>query len=210
MKTQTFPLENESPARLELRWEESKIHVWLDGVQVTTLEGWAGLKRGWSTQLEDGRVLEVRTIRRTLFPELSVMIDGWHVPSSPSHPEKMLRSSSNVMLVLSIWLMVTGAFGIWNGNWIGAVFGVFYLIGALLLRRRRRLGAVFIAIPVFLSLDLLAIAAFAGQVDRSWFIQLATNLLFITSVVRSWQAAGDSRLYLSRQNVGARPRLDLE
>jgi hypothetical protein len=207
MKRQAFPLADESPARLELRWEGLQAQVWFDGVHVTTLEGAAGLKEGWSAQLEDGRRLEVRTVRRTAFPELSVMIDGWHVPSSPSHPEKMLRTSANTMLGVSAFLIVTGAGRLWNYNWLDALFGLFYLIGALLLRQRRRLGAAVIAIPLFLSLDFLALAVFMGQVDRAWVIRLAMNLLFVIFVVRAYQSARDSRAYrLRTTSMSARER----
>lgn len=194
MRTQRFPLAGETPPRLELRWKGSQARVYLDGNHETTIDGFAGMKRGWSKQLEDGRTIEVRTIRRGGFPELSVLLDGEHLPSSPSHPEKVLRTSSNVMLGLSAFVIFTGISDGWERAWLEIVFGVFYVIGALLLRSGRRLGAAVIAVPLFIRLDLLLLVAIFDRVDWSWFVDVALNLLFATFVVRSWQAARETQL----------------
>jgi hypothetical protein len=194
VRTQRFPLDDEQPPRLELRWEGSRAQVFLDGTQQATLDGFAGLKKGWSSVLEDGSTLEVRTIRRAGFSELAVLRNGQHVRSSPSHPEKVLRTSSNVLLALSIFLLITGIAGMWGRNWIDVVFGAMYLIGALLLRNRRRLGAAVTAIPLFLKLDLLLIVAFAEGIDRAWGVDVFFSLLFFSFVVRSYQAARETQL----------------
>jgi hypothetical protein len=97
------------------------------------------------------------------------------------------------MLAVSAFLIVAGLMGIWDRNWISVVFGCFYLVGAILLRGRRRLGAAVIAIPLFLDLDFLLLAAFANGVDRSWWTSLLLNLLFGTFVIRAYQAAKESR-----------------
>jgi len=188
-----LPLSGESPPRLQLHWDAGTAYVIFDGGRVATLLGFPGLRKGWSTVLEDGSVLEVRSIRRVLFAELSVLRNGKHVESSPSHPDRVLRSSSNAMFALSAFLIFAGVFGLWDRNWITVVFGSFYLVGALLLRARRRLGAAVIAIPLFLDLDLLAFAAYAAGVDRSWWTSVLLNLLFGTFVLRAYQAAKDSR-----------------
>lgn len=194
MRVQKFAIDEETPPRLELRWEGPQIHIHLDGANEATIDAISGLKEGWSKQLPDGRTLEVRTIRRrTLFRELSVLVDGEHTESSPSHPDRMLRSSANGMLVLSVFMIVSGFTGTMKGNWLDVVFGTFYLIGALLLRSRRRVGAVLIAIPMFLRLDLLAIAAWTGGISRNWIIELLLNLVFASYVLRSYQAARDSQ-----------------
>lgn len=194
MKVQRYAIEGEDPARLELRWEGLQAHVYLDGSQVATLSGGRAFREGWSTQLEDGSRLEIRTIRRVLFPELSILRDGQHVQSSPSHPDKMLRTSSNTMLALGVFLLATA---IYNGRegyaWFDILFGVLYVVGALLLRKGRRLGAAVIALPLFIRLDILLIALFVQPIDRTWFIELALTLLFAMFVVRSYQAARDSR-----------------
>jgi hypothetical protein len=195
LKPQKFAIDNESPPRLELRWQGTDVHVHLDGTEVAVLAGWRGLKRGWSAELEDGSRLEVRTIRRGLglIPELSVLRNGQHVPSSPSHPDKILRASSNAMLLVSVIVIVSGLRSFGSGGWLDAVLGLFYVAGALLLRNRRRLGAAVVAVPLFVRLDLLLLVAVLGQVDRSWFIDLALSLIFVSFVVRSYQAARDSR-----------------
>ena len=46
---------------------------------------------------------------------------------------------------------------------------------------------------MFISLDILVLAAVAGGIDRAWAIDLVLNLVFMTFVVRSYQAARDSR-----------------
>lgn len=193
MRVQKFAIGHEDPARLELHFEGLQTHVHLDGAQVATLEGTRGLRDGWSTVLDDGSRLEVRTIRRAGLPELSVLRDGQHVASSPSHPDKMLRTTSNVMLAVSAFVIVSGVFGFRGGGWLDVLFGLCYLAGALLLRKRRRLGAAIIAIPLFIRLDLLLLVAFSGQVDRAWLIDLVLNLIFVSFVVRAYQAARDSR-----------------
>jgi hypothetical protein len=194
MKIQRYPIENESPARLELRWSGLEAQVYFDGEHAATLDGAAGLKQGWSKDLEDGRKVEIRTVRRGGLPELSVLLNGEHVPSSPSHPDKILRTSSNALLALSAFMIGTGALGIWGRTWIEALFGIFYLIGAIFLRNRRRLGAAIIAIPLFVNLDILLFSAFSRQIDRRWFFDLALRIIFATFVVRSYQAARDSQL----------------
>lgn len=68
MKIQRFPIENENPARLELRWDGLQPQVWFDGAHAATLDGPAGMKSGWWTTLADGRTLELRAIRRAGFP----------------------------------------------------------------------------------------------------------------------------------------------
>ena len=193
MKVHRFSLEGEDPPRLELRWENSQINVHLDGAQVATLDGFRGLKRGWSTTLEGGARLEVRTIRRVLFPELSILRDGYHVPSSPAHPDKMLRSSSNAILFLAAFFLVTALVPKSEYAWLDIVFSVCYLVGGLLLRKRRRLGAAVVAIPLFIRLDILLLAVFVQPLDRTWIVELLLSLLFATFVIRSYQAAQDSR-----------------
>ena len=192
-RTQRFALGNENPPRLELRWEDAKPQVFLDGNHEATLDGFAGLKRGWSKQLEDGRTVELRTIRRGGFPELSVLIDGEHAASSPSHPETVLKRLSNVMLFVSALMIVFGISDGWARSWPAIVFAIFYIIGALVLRTGRRLGAAIIAIPLIIRLDLLVLVAFEG-IGWSWIIDLAVNLLFASFVVRAWQAANETRL----------------
>jgi hypothetical protein len=98
-----------------------------------------------------------------------------------------------VLLALSVFLLATGLLAMWGRHWIDAVFGATYLIAALLLRNRRRLGAAVAAIPLFIKLDLLLISAFTSGIDRAWAIDVALNLLFFTFVVRSYQAARDSQ-----------------
>lgn len=105
-----------------------------------------------------------------------------------------------MLLALSAFMIGTGLLGISGRTWIEAVFGVFYLIGALLLRGRRRLGTVVIAIPLFINLDFLLLSAIAGEADRGWVVDLVLCLLFLTFVVRSYQAARDSQL-LRRPSV---------
>jgi hypothetical protein len=195
MKIQRYPLAGEEPARLELRWEGLDAHVYLDGAHAGTLRGSSGLKEGWSAQLDDGSRVEVRTIRRVLFPELSVLRNGLHVPSSPSHPDRMLRSCSNAIFIVSAFLLVTAIFSSEGFAWLDVLFSMVYFAGGLLLRNRRRLGAAVISIPLFIRLDLLLIALFVQPVDRAWFIELGLNLLFTIFVVRSYQAARDSRAY---------------
>jgi hypothetical protein len=204
MRVQPFALGEEQPPRLELRWDGTQAHIFLDGAQTATLDGFSGLKKGWSTTLEDGSRLEVRTIRRPLFSELSVLRDGQHIRSSPSHPDRMLRSCSNVLLALSVFLLVAGIFGLWGRDWIDATFGGIYLGAAVLLRNRRRLGAAVAAVPLFIKLDFLLIEAFAAGIDRPWAIDLALNLLFATFVVRAYrayQAAHDSRSLQRSESV---------
>lgn len=203
MRVQRFPIANEDPPRLELRWQGSEAHVYFDGAHAATLDGFAGLKRGWSTELEDGRRLELRTVRRAGFSELSVLVDGEHAPSSPSHPDRILRTSSNVLLVLSAFMIVTGLVGTWGRSWPEVVFGVFYLLGALLLRRGRRAGAAVIAVPMFIRLDLLLLIAITDGIDRQWAIDLGLTVIFASFVVRSYQAARDSRLARHRVETKA-------
>jgi hypothetical protein len=194
MKVQRFAISGEDPPRLELRWEGLQAAVYLDGVHVTTLDGARGLKQGWSAQLEDGAQVEIRSVRRVLFPELSVLRNGKHVQSSPSHPDKMLRSSSNTMIILSVFLLGAAVMSGGQGYaWLDVLFSLLYFIGALLLRRGRRLGAAVIALPLFIRLDILLLALFVQPVDRMWLIELALSLLFATFVIRSYQAARDSR-----------------
>jgi len=201
MRVQPFALGEEQPPRLELRWEGTQAHIFLDGAQTATLDGFSGLKKGWSTTLEDGSRLEVRAIRRLLFSELSVLRDGQHIRSSPSHPDRMLRSCSNVLLALSVFLLVAGIFALWGRGWIDATFGGIYLGAAVLLRNRRRLGAAVAAVPLFIKLDFLRIRALAAGIDRPWAIDLALNLLFATFVVRAYQAAHDSRSLQRSESV---------
>jgi hypothetical protein len=105
--------------------------VYLDGVHVATLDGAHGLKQGWSAQLEDGAQVEIRSIRRVLFPELSVLRNGQHVQSSPSHPDKMLRSSSNAMIILSVFLLGGAVMSGGQGYaWLDVLFSLLYFIGA--------------------------------------------------------------------------------
>lgn len=193
MSVRKFAIDAEDPPRLELRFEGQQIHVWLDGNQEATLDGWAGFKKGWSKTLDDGRTLEVRTVRRAGLPEFSVLVDGEHTASSPSHPDRVLRNSSNVLLALSAFMILTGFTGTLNGFWLDVVFGVIYLIGALLLRARRRVGAAVIAIPMFIRLDIYLIAAFTQGISRGWIIDVVLSLIFVSAVVRSYQAARDSQ-----------------
>ena len=76
------------------------------------MHGPRGLKAGWSTQLADGSTLEVRSIRRVLLHELTILRDGEHIASSPSHPDRMLSSSANTLIVVSIWMLIAGTFAI--------------------------------------------------------------------------------------------------
>ena len=76
MRIQKFPIDDENPARLELRWESIHPLVYFDGNHVATLEGASGMRQGWSTELEDGSRLEIRTVRRGGLPELSVLRMG--------------------------------------------------------------------------------------------------------------------------------------
>lgn len=123
-----------------------------------------------------------------------MLLDGQHVPSSPSHPHKMLRTSSNVLLAVSAFMMIAGFFGIWGRTWIEALFGIFYLVGALVLRSGRRLGAAITAVPLVINVALLIVVALAGEIEGAWVMDAVLCLLFTSFVVRAWQAARDSRL----------------
>jgi len=193
MRIQRFPLEGETPPRLEVRWEGTTAHVFFDGERVASLHGASGLKSGWATQLPDGSTLEVRAIRRVLLPELSILRNGEHIASSPSHPHRMLSTSANMLIVLSLWMIIAGVVHIGGRNWVTATVGGFYLIGALFLRGRRRIGAVIVAIPMFLELDLLILAGLRSGISWRWAVDVLLTAIFGTFVLRSYQAARDSR-----------------
>src|ERR1700682_1811603 len=191
MRTQRFSLEGETPARLELRWEGTTAHVFLDGEHASSLMGPAGLRRGWSVRLQDGSTLEVRAIRRALFPELSILRNGRHVASAPSHPNRMLVASSTSLIALSAFMLIAGALGVWGRSWISALFGAIYLLGALVLRARRPLGAAIIAVPLFINLGFLAGSAMTAGIGRRWTFDFLLAVMFATFVLRSYQAARD-------------------
>jgi hypothetical protein len=193
MRTQQFSLHGEIPARLELRWQGATANVYFDSKHVTSLHGSNGLRTGWSTLLEDGSTIEVRAIRRVLLPELSILRNCQHVASSPFHPDLVLVTSSNVLLAVSAFMLIAGTLGLWGRHWMTAVFGAVYLIGALVLRARRKLGAIIIAVPLFLEFAFLVWSAITAGVSGRWAVDLFLNLVFARFVVRSYQAAHDSR-----------------
>lgn len=198
MRVQKFPIEGETVPRLELRWHGVTAHVYFDGAAVAELDGPSGLKRGWSTQLADGRTLEIRAIRRVLFRELSVLVNGEHVPSSPSHPDKMLRTCSNVLLIVSAFLILSGSVGVWDRNWADVAYGSFYLVGGLLLRSRRAIGAAVVAVPIVTDFCFFALTAVVSGIDTRWVVQLLLTLFFGTFVIRSYHAARDSQRLLEQ------------
>jgi hypothetical protein len=98
------------------------------------------------------------------------------------------------MLILSVFLLAAAVMSGGEGYaWLDVLFSILYFVGALLLRKGRRLGAAVIALPLFIRLDILLLALFVQPVDRTWFIELALSLVFATFVIRSYQAARDSR-----------------
>jgi hypothetical protein len=46
---------------------------------------------------------------------------------------------------------------------------------------------------MFVKLDFLVLAAIGRGIDRRWIFDVVLNLVFPTAVVRSYQAARDSR-----------------
>ena len=193
MRIQRFSLDGEQPARLELRWEGSTAGVYLDGVHQSDLQGLAGLKEGWSTVLADGRHLELRAIYRVGLPELSVLLNGQHVASSPSHPMKILASASNALIGLSAFLIVAGIVGMWGRDWLSAAVGFFYLAGGLLIRKKFTAGIVFVAIPVVFGLLELVVGIYSGGFSGRWVTNLTLDLLFLTFIVRAVAAMRDAR-----------------
>jgi hypothetical protein len=163
-------------------------------VQQATLETSEDRKRGWTHTLDDGSTLEFRYIWRTGVREMAVLRNGQHVPSSPSHPHNVLRSSSNTMLFLCGIMIVTSLVGGGGDDWFRWVFFAFYASGALLLRMRKRLGAAVIGIPLFLDLDLIVLSALTTGVSTSWLItRVLGDFLFAHFVVRAYFAASDAR-----------------
>lgn len=192
--TKEYPLAGESPARLQLRFEQSKILILLDGVQQAVLSNAAERKRGWTTTLEDGSTLEYRWMRRLLLHEPAVLRNGKHIDSSPSHPAAMLRSASNGLFFLVALIIIPPFLRDARPDWLQWIFAAFYLIGAFLLRSGRRLGVALIALPLFIDLDLVVFAAITQSVAKSWlFTRVAGDLLFGQFAVRAYLAADDLR-----------------
>lgn len=190
MKIKDYPFEEGQPARLRIRYDGTAARIFFDGEEAAVLS-MPQLRKGWSRQLEDGSLLEVKTLRPALFPELAILRDGKHIESSPSHPERVLLRSSNTMLfvvaVIIVSMLRRGAF-----EWLVAGFAVLYSIGAWLLREGRRLGAAFILFPVFIELDLIAFSAITGTlVGRWWIYRVIADVLFTFFGIRAYKAANE-------------------
>jgi hypothetical protein len=183
--------ENEAP-RLRLEFEGSNARIKLDGAEVAQLRGFAEMKRGWKTTLADGRVLEVRTQRPVLLPEMSVLVNGRHAPDSPSNPRKMLRGSAEGLLIGGAIFVVLALMGRRTANAYSITLEILQVLGAVLLLRRMYLGLVLVAVAVladFLVMDLWLVTAPSPRL--LW--PIAARLLFGAFVIRAFIALRDVR-----------------
>ncbi len=201
MRSKDYPLGEEQPARLRIAFDGTAARIDFDGEEAAVL-GMPELRRGWSRQLEDGSTLEVKTIRRSLFPELAILRDGEHIASSPSHPATILRSSSNTMFLIA-GIDVLFALQSVPFDWFGAAGAAFFVIGALLLRNGRRLGAAVIALPLVLHLDVILLAAFTGSLMGRWYLTVISDVIIILYAIRGYMAANELRGYSRSRRTSA-------
>jgi hypothetical protein len=192
MRSKDYPLDEGQPARLRIAFDGTAARIYFDGEEFGPFS-MPELRRGWSRQLEDGSTLEVKTIRRWIFPELAILRNGRHIASSPSHPLTVLRSSSNTMMFIA-GIDCLFAFQRGQLDWMALASVVLFVIGALLLRAKRRLGAAVIALPLFLELDLILLAILAGTPIDRWFLRVLGNAVLILFTIRAYRAANELRL----------------
>lgn len=178
------------PARLQLHVQGKDIRIVLDGAPVATLHGLEEWKRGWGTTLADGRTLEVRTIRRLLLPELSVLVNGRDAIDSPSHPKAILRGTAQGLLFGSVLFAIMALSGRRTADVYSVGLEALQFAGALLLFRRLHFAVVLIA------------AALVGQIVADYWLLVAPTrvlwsmvgqLVFAAILVRANMALRDLR-----------------
>lgn len=180
------------PERMLLTISGSNVHISLDGREVAALKGFAEMRQGWKATLDDGRIVEVRTVRRVLLPELSVLVDGRHAIDSPSSPRKMLRGSAEGLLIGGGIFALMTLTGRWSANAYSITLQALQIAGALLLFRRLYLGLVLVGVA--LAADLLVIdiqLITAPSLRLLWIV--AARILFIAFLVRAFIALRDVR-----------------
>lgn len=188
----SFSLAPHSEKNIELKWEGTALHVLFGGEPVATLQGGAERKRGWSTTLPNGKLLEVRTLRPVLLPELSILVDGKHVDDSPSHPHKMLRASAQGLLIgagIFVLMMVSGNRPL---SRFGIAYEVLQIAGAILLLRRMYAGLVLVGIAILADFILLDLALFTAP-GRYLIWPIVSRLLFTAFLIRSFIALHELR-----------------
>ena len=191
-KVKSVSLAPHSGESVELQWEGTALHVSFGGEPVATLRGGAELKRGWSTMLPNGKLLEVRALRPVLLPELSILVDGKHVDDSPSHPQRMLKASAQGLLIgsgLFVLIMVTAKRPV---DRFEMGYEIVQSVGAILLLRRMYTGLLLVGVAILADFVLLDLALFAAP-GRHLIWPIVSRLLFTAFFVRSFMALHDLR-----------------
>ena len=186
-RTQLVRLAPQSEQQLQLRWEGAAVHISLDGQPVAKLGGWRELRQGWSATLANGSVVEVRTLRPILLPELAVLVEGRHVDDSPSHPRKMLRASAQGILIGGAIFLFLGFSGRRPLGSFEFALQIVEIIGAAFLLRRMYTGLALIAVAIlaeFVVIDLALITA----PGKYLIWPVVGRLLFTLLTIRSFMA----------------------
>ncbi len=160
MPKQTYQLEPNGPARLEISWAPlwKNISIKLDGEEIGTFASQAEFLTGKEFVLPDGKKLTIRLARTMLGSDIHISYNGKPLPGTSAHPETRVRSSYMLLyfwggleVIFGILMMVSSkSYSLTSYNTISMALGLVYILLARLVQKRN-LWALIASIVLFVG-----------------------------------------------------------
>lgn len=160
MPKQTYQLEPNGPARLEISWAAfwKNISVKLDGEEIGTFSSQADFQTGKRFDLPDGKKLTVRLTKSFFGSDVQISYNGKPLPGTSAHPETRIRSS---YMLLYFWgglevlfgllmIFTTKNYSLSSFNMISTMLGLVYILLARMVQKRN-LWALIASIVLFVG-----------------------------------------------------------
>jgi len=189
MPKMKYAIEKGGSKRLEISWKGNwkGFTVRLDGNEIGTIADSEQLKTGQTFSLEDGSLLTVQLVGRSIFPYLRLLRDGQPLPSPGPEPAKRLSIAYKLTFLIGGMNIIAGLIGTFfradllpfpNMGLLSIVVGCFLFLLAFFIMRMSRI-ALAIVVGLF-ALDTVFFAMFFRQnLPRVGFILVVVFRIFV-------------------------------
>ena len=212
MTKRSYSFEPGGPKRLELSWKGfyKNMTLKLDGIQIGEVPDSKTLTAGQEFRLVDGSIVKVQMVSNLAGTEIQVLRNGQPLPGSASNPETRVKTAAGLIFFIAGLNILIGLIATFFNSdilyqigvtWLNILFGVFFLVMGLLVRKRSKV-ALILSIVVF---SLNAVLAIFGSILAGVTPSIPGLLMRVVLIIPMVQAVKSIDQLKKRNNPPAVP-----
>ena len=182
----------------------------LDGIQIGEVPDSKTLTAGQEFRLVDGSIVKVQMVSNLAGTEIQVLRNGQPLPGSASNPETRVKTAAGLIFFIAGLNILIGLIATFFNSdilyqigvtWLNILFGVFFLVMGLLVRKRSKV-ALILSIVVF---SLNAVLAIFGSILAGVTPSIPGLLMRVVLIIPMVQAVKSIDQLKKRNNPPAVP-----